>query len=123
MVLRPGLFSDRRQLQKVMRGAYERPLAGDIVDSAQQELAESSGLLDLTEHRLDYLFSQPVATTVPTQAKLLPHGIDVGAQLDLSLWRRRSRPMFLTTDGDVAVYMTPSELLEIVLRTISGISR
>src|SRR4030095_6463984 len=112
-----------RKLQKIMRRAYQRPLASDLADSSQQKLAKSSPLLDLTEHGFDCLFPQPVATTVPTPTKLLPHRVGVGAQLDLSFYRRRRLPMFLTARGNVAVDMTPSELLEIVFRTIPCIGR
>src|SRR5438132_6620485 len=121
--VRGRLTPGGRQLQKIMRRAYKRPLAGDLTDSSQQKLAKSSPLLDLTEHGLDCLFPQPVATAVPTLTKLLPHRIDVGAKLDLSLSRRRRLPMFLTARGNVAVDMTSSELLEIVFRTIPGIGR
>src|SRR6058998_647185 len=93
---RGRLTPGSRQLQKIMRCAYQRPLTNDLAESAQQKLAKSSPLLNLTEHRLDRLFPQPVATTVPTPTKLLPHRVGVGAKLDLSLSRRRRLPMFLT---------------------------
>ena len=32
--------------------------ASDLVEAAQQELAEASGMLDLTEHGLDHLLSR-----------------------------------------------------------------
>src|SRR5436853_6621628 len=96
-----------------MRCAYQRPLAGDLAESTQQKLAKSSPLLDLTEHRLDRLFPQPVATTVPTPTKLLPHRIGVGTKLDTSLCRSRRLPICLTTRGNLAFTQTPCELTRI----------
>lgn len=68
--IRGRLTPGRRQLQKIVRRAYQRPLSGDLADYSQQKLAKSSPLLDLTEHELDCLFPHPVATTVPTPTRL-----------------------------------------------------
>ena len=40
-------------LQDVVRGADQRPLRADLLDAAQQELAEALRLFDLPEDRLD----------------------------------------------------------------------
>ena len=40
-----------------MGEANEAPLGGDLLDAAQQELAEAARLLDLSEHRLGQLLS------------------------------------------------------------------
>src|SRR5512139_560908 len=117
------LTPSRRQLQKVVDRADQRPFTGDLADPAQQELAKPTGLLDLTEHRFHRLLSQPIATAVPTATKLLPYRIGVSAQLDLSLSHGGRFPMFLTAGGNVAVHVTPPKLLEIVFRTIAGIGR
>jgi hypothetical protein len=38
----------------------EAPLGGDLLDVAQQELAEATRLLDLSEHRFGQLLSQAI---------------------------------------------------------------
>src|SRR5713226_7618479 len=120
----PGrLRRGRRELQEVVRRAYQRPLDGNLADPSQQELAKSSPLLDLTEHRLDRLLPQPVATAAPAPPQLLPHRIHPSAQLDLSRSGRCSLPVFLTARGDVSVDVTPVELLQIVFRTIPSVGR
>jgi hypothetical protein len=49
------------QLKQVVDGTNHRPLASDLVKPTQQELPETPGLLDLSEHGFDNLFAQPVA--------------------------------------------------------------
>src|SRR5512138_2303508 len=117
------LAAGRRQLKKVMYRADQRPLSRDLADPSQQELAKASRLLDLTEHRFHGLFSQPVTTAVPAPTQFLPHRIGVSPKLRLSLCRGGGLPVFLTTCGNVAVNVTPFKFLEIVFRTIPGISR
>ena len=46
-----------RELGEVVSGADKRPFGPHFFDTAQQELAEPSGLFDLPEHRLDDLLS------------------------------------------------------------------
>src|SRR3990170_2157418 len=79
------LSQGRRQLQKIVRRAYQRPLAGNLADSSQEKLAKSPAMLDLAEHGLNDLLSQPIAATAPTPTKLLPHRTGVSAKPDLSL--------------------------------------
>ena len=58
-----------------MGGADQRPFGAHFLESSQQELVEASGLLDLPEHRLHDLFSQPVAAAVSSAPEFLPHGL------------------------------------------------
>lgn len=58
-----------------MGGADHRPFGAHFLESAQQELAEAPGLLDLSEHRLHDLFPQPVAAAVSGAPQFLPHGL------------------------------------------------
>ena len=51
------------QLEEVVCGADHRPFASDLGETAEEELSEASGLLDVPEHRLDHLLSQPVSTS------------------------------------------------------------
>ena len=114
-----GLTRSRRKLQEIVRRAYQRPLGGYLANASQQKLAKFPPLLDLTKHGLDRLLSQPVATA-PT--KLLPHRMHPRAQLNFSFSGCCRLPVFLTARGDVAVDVTPAELLQIVFRTIPGAS-
>src|SRR5260370_4627885 len=51
------------ELEQIVDGADHRPLGSDLVEAAQEELAEASGVFDLAEHRFDDLLSQAVAAT------------------------------------------------------------
>ena len=62
------------QLGQIVDGASHRPLASDLVEAPRQELPEASGLLDLSEHRLDDLLAQPVAATPAGALELPCHG-------------------------------------------------
>ena len=48
-----------------MDGADDGPLGAHFFEAAQQELAETAGLFDLSEHRLGQLLAQPVGAGVP----------------------------------------------------------
>ena len=47
-----------------MDGADHRPFGLHLLDSPQEELAEPSRLLDLSEYRLDHLLAQAVAAAL-----------------------------------------------------------
>ena len=49
------------------------PFAPDLIEAAQEELAEASGMLDLSEHRLDHLLAQPVTAAPPDSPQPLGH--------------------------------------------------
>src|ERR1700693_1193071 len=49
------------ELEQIVDGADHRPLGPDLVEAAQEELAEASGMFDVAEHRFDDLLSQAVA--------------------------------------------------------------
>src|SRR3954447_18608421 len=53
------------ELEKVVGGADHGPFAPDLIEAAQEELAEASGMLDLSEHRLDHLLALPVNAAPP----------------------------------------------------------
>ena len=49
------MISEPEQFEQVVAGADEGPLALDLLQSRQQELAEAPALLDLAENRLHRL--------------------------------------------------------------------
>src|SRR5258705_11468855 len=62
------------ELEEVVGGAEHCPLTSDLFEPAQQELSEPSGVLDVTEDRLNDLLSQPVAAAPPCAFELGGHG-------------------------------------------------
>src|SRR5271166_5199312 len=50
-----------REFEQIVDGADHRPLGSDLVETAQEELPEASGVFDLAEHRFDDLLSEAVA--------------------------------------------------------------
>src|SRR5450432_1508761 len=67
----PGSF---REFEQIVDGADHRPLGSDLVEAAQEELAEASGMLDLAEHRFDDLLSQAVAAAPAGALEFCRHG-------------------------------------------------
>src|SRR5258708_8514740 len=63
-----------RELEQIVDGADHRPLGSDLVEAAQEELAEASGMLDLAEHRFDDLLSQAVAAAPAGALEFCCHG-------------------------------------------------
>src|SRR5258708_39912152 len=63
-----------RELEQIVDGADHRPLGSDLVEAAQEELAEASGMLDLAEHRFDDLLSQAVAAAPAGALEFCRHG-------------------------------------------------
>jgi hypothetical protein len=66
------------ELEKIMGGADKSPLGAHLFEAAQQELAESARLFDLSEHRLGQLLAQPVGAGVSAGLDLGAHGFDAG---------------------------------------------
>src|SRR5260370_36751569 len=62
------------ELEQIVDGADHRPLGSDLVEAAQEELAEASGVFDLAEHRFDDLLSQAVAATPAGALEVCRHG-------------------------------------------------
>ena len=67
------------ELQDIVGEADKAPFGGDLLDAAQQELAEAPRLLDLSEHRLGQLLSQAVGAGVAAGLDFFAHGGDAGA--------------------------------------------
>jgi len=62
------------EFEQVVGGADHRPLASDLVETAQQELSEASDVLDLTKDGLDDLFAQSIAAAPAGTFELGGHG-------------------------------------------------
>src|SRR5271165_4538986 len=62
------------ELEQIVDGADHRPLGSDLVEAAQEELAEASGMFDLAEHRFDDLLSQAVAAAPAGALEFCRHG-------------------------------------------------
>src|SRR3974377_1790024 len=60
----------------MLDGAEKRPFGFDVFQAAQKELAESSGVLDLSEDGLDDLLSEAVAGAPTGTSELGCHGRD-----------------------------------------------
>src|SRR6202051_1583193 len=64
------------QLEEVVDGADDSPLGAHFFEAAQQELAETTGLFDLSEHRLGQLLAQPGGAPVPARPYLCAPFLD-----------------------------------------------
>src|SRR5476651_790347 len=62
------------ELEQIVDGADHRPLASDLVEAAQEELAEASGVFDLAEDGFDDLLSQAVAAAPAAAFEFCRHG-------------------------------------------------
>src|SRR5260370_10284368 len=62
------------ELEQIVDGADHRPLGFDLVEAAQEELAEAAGVFDLAEHRFDNLLSQAVAAAPAGALEFCRHG-------------------------------------------------
>src|ERR1700722_4554593 len=62
------------EFEQIVDGADHRPLSSDLVEAAQEELAEASGVFDLAEHRFDDLFSQAVSAAPAGALEFCRHG-------------------------------------------------
>jgi len=81
-----GAFT-RVRLEEVVGGADHGPFAPDLIEATQEELAEASGVLDLSEHRLDHLLAQAVTAAPPGSPQPLGHRTHQGSLRQLSVSR------------------------------------
>ena len=108
------------QFEQIMDGANHRPLASDLVETPQQELPEASGLLDLSEHRLDDLLALPVAATPAGALELPCHGGLARPFRPLSRTRRMLLAVARPSRGEVASDAAASEMAEVLLVAVAG---
>ncbi len=108
---------------EVVGDADHGPFGFDLVDAAQEELAEASCLLDLTEDGLDDLFSQSISASIACALELCAHSGDERAGFELSFCRGRLGAVLLPSGGDVALDPASNERAKIGLRAIACIGR
>src|SRR5260370_912617 len=129
------------ELEQIVDGADHRPLGSDLVEAAQEELVEASGVFDLAEHRFDDLLSQAVAATPAGALAVCRHGRlarasrptsrSGGMRLAVALcslaWDGPVRPSpgrggFLASASSVALAARMRSSRAVLLATQSGIS-
>src|SRR5918994_1989650 len=93
------------QLENVVRRAYQRPFALDLLESSQQELPEAPGLFDLPNHRFDDCLARRIDGRAGLRVELAGHPVDDrGARRQRSTRTRpRSLAMFLLPRRNVRV--------------------
>src|ERR1022692_5030743 len=111
------------ELEQIVDGADHRPLGSDLVEAAQEELAEASGMFDLAEHRFDDLLSQAVAAAPAGALEFCRHGGLARAFRPTSrpggMRLAVARPARSQIGGDSAA----SEIGEVLLVTVAGVGR
>src|SRR5258708_22819450 len=111
------------ELCEVVGGAVYGPFGFDLVDAAQEELAEAPCLLDLAEDGLDDLFSQSIPASIACALELYAHSGDERAGFELPFCRGRLCAVLLPSAGDVALDPAPNHRATISLRAIARIGR
>src|ERR1700682_6474310 len=84
---------------EVVGGADHGPFGFDLVDAAQEKMAEASCVLDLGEERLDALFSQWITASIACVLELCAHSGDERAGFELPFCRDRLSAVFLPSGG------------------------
>src|SRR6266849_7422226 len=108
---------------EVVGDADHGPFGFDLVDAAQEELAEASCLLDLAKDGLDDLFSQSIPASIACALELCAHSGYERAGFELPFSRGRPGAVLLSSGGDVALDPAPNERAKIGLRAIARIGR
>src|SRR5215472_7523003 len=111
------------QLEQVVDGTNHRPFASDLVEPTQQKLPEPPGLLNLSEHRFDNLFAQPVATAPAGALELRRHGSLARSLRPSSRTGRMLLTMAGSSRSDVGGDATASEMLEVLFVAVASVCR
>ena len=69
-------FSSSGEFCEVVGGADHCPFAFYLVDSAEEELPEASGLLDVSKYGFDCIFSDTVPASMPAFSESGAHGLN-----------------------------------------------
>src|SRR3979411_2604695 len=104
---------------EVVGGADHGPFGFDLVDAAQEELAEASCLLDMAEDGLDDLFSQSIPASIACALDLCAQSAEELAGFELPCCRGRLGAALLPSGGDVALDPASDERAKIGLRAIA----
>ena len=75
MPRRGGASSDG-EFREVVGGADHGPFGSDLIDAAEEELAEAAGLFDVSEYGFDGLFSHSISTAVSALPDPGTHGLN-----------------------------------------------
>src|SRR5688572_18421060 len=84
------------QLQNIVCRAHERPFPLHLLEPTQQELAEASRLLDLTNHRFDNRFAGGVDGCAGLRVQLAGHPVDARRVLRQGATRTGPRPLAMS---------------------------
>jgi len=106
-----------------MSDTDQRPFGLHLFDAPQHELAEPSGLLDLSEHRLDHLLAQPIAAAIAGAPELGAHPGDQRAGLRPPLCGGGLGSVLLSSGRDVTLDPPPADSAKIGGRAIARIGR
>ena len=109
-------------LQQIVRGAPQRPLAVHLLKSSKQKLSQPSGLLHLTEGRFDYFFPVPIGHAALLRQKFPPDAINEGHGLrNPAANCSKFFAMFDPIRAHVVVYLLSSEGLDVLLAVVARI--
>ena len=81
------------QLENIVRRAHQRPFPLHLLEPTQQELPETTGLLDLANHRFDDPFAGRVNRRAGLRVQLAGHPVDDRGSLWEGTTRTGSRPL------------------------------
>src|ERR1700694_6049182 len=111
------------ELEEIVDGADHRPLGSDLVEAAEEELAEASGVLDLTEHGFDDLLSQAVAAAPAGALEFCRHGGLARSFGPASRTGGMGLAMACPARSQIAGDPAASEIGEVLLVTVAGVGR
>src|SRR5665213_1192604 len=111
------------ELDEVVGGADDRPFGLHFLAPAQQELAEPSCLLDLSEHRLDDLLAQSIAAAMTGTPELGAHPDEERSRRERPFGGSGYGSVLLPPRRDVAVDPPPAERAKIGGRAVAGVGR
>jgi hypothetical protein len=104
-------------------GADHRPFGLHLLDSPQEELAEPSRLLDLSEYRLDHLLAQAVAAAMAGAPEPAGHPGEKRAGFGRPLRGSGLAAVLLSSGCDVAFDPSPAQRAKIGGRAVACIGR
>src|SRR5580692_3132376 len=112
-----------REFEQIVDGADHRPLGSDLVETAQEELPEASGMFDLTEDRFDDLLSQAVAAAPAGALEFCRHGGLAGCFGPASWTGGMGLAMACPAGSEVSGDPAAGEIGEVLLVAVSGVGR
>src|SRR5215208_6744145 len=98
------------ELEQVVGRADHRPFASDLIKTPEKELSETSGVFDLTEHRLDDLLAQSISAAAPSSFELSRHGGDARSGTPSALSGRVAAAVACPAWGEKAIDPAPRQM-------------